>query len=104
MADQITVEVAYALPKEQVIIPVTLAQGATLYDAVVASGIASQFDEINPETIPMGIFGKAVRKPKEQALEDGDRVELYRPLLIDPKTARANRAAKAKAKKTLEDN
>ena len=46
----------------------------------------------------MGIFGKAVRSPKDELLKEADRVEIYRPLIIDPKAARANRAAKAAKK------
>ncbi|MFC3149449.1 RnfH family protein [Litoribrevibacter euphylliae] len=103
MANKIHVEVAYATPESQVILPVSVDEGASLYDAVVHSGIAQQFPEIDPESVPMGIYGKAVRKPKEQALQEGERVEIYRPLKIDPKAARANRAAKAKAKKTLDE-
>ncbi len=101
-SNKIRVEVAYATPEEQTILPLSVEEGATLYDAVVHSGITQQFPEIDPETVPMGIFGKTVRKPKEQALQEGERVEIYRPLKIDPKAARANRAAKAKAKKTLD--
>lgn len=103
MGHKINVEVAYATPELQVILPVSIDEGATLYDAVVQSGIVHQFPEIEPESVPMGVYGKAVRKPKEQTLQDGERVEIYRPLKIDPKAARANRAAKAKAKKTLEN-
>ncbi|MFP8966373.1 RnfH family protein [Pokkaliibacter sp. CJK22405] len=95
----INVEVAYALADDQMIIPLQVEEGCTLYQAVVQSGIVDYYPEIDPETQPMGIFGKAVKKPKEQALRDGERVELYRPLIIDPKQARANRAAKAKADK-----
>jgi putative ubiquitin-RnfH superfamily antitoxin RatB of RatAB toxin-antitoxin module len=102
MANKVHVEVAYATPESQVIVPVTVDEGATLYDAVVRSGISERFPEIDPESVSMGVFGKAVRKPKEQALNEGERVEIYRPLKIDPKTARANRAAKAKAKKALD--
>jgi len=103
MANRIQVEVAYATPDSQVILPVSVEEGASLYDAVVSSGITQQFPEIDPESVPMGIYGKAVRKPKEQALQEGERVEIYRPLKIDPKAASANRAAKAKAKKALDD-
>lgn len=101
-ADKIQVEVAYATPESQVILPVLVEAGSSLFDAVVHSGIVQQFPEIDPEVIPMGVFGKSVRKPKEQEVLEGERIELYRPLKIDPKAARANRAAKAKAKKALD--
>ena len=95
----IKVEVAYALPTEQKILSVQLEEGASAYDAVIRSGIVQLFPEIDPETIPMGIFAKAIAAPKTTALKDGDRVELYRPLIADPKEARAKRAAKMKAQK-----
>ena len=50
--------------------------------------------EIDPDAIDMGVFGKVVKNPAEHALREGDRVELYRPLKIDPKQARLNRAKK----------
>lgn len=96
----ITVEVAYALPHEQKIIAVQVEEESTVYEAVIRSRIAELFPQINPATDPMGIFGKSVRDPKSELLKAGDRVEIYRPLIADPKAARAKRAAKAKAAKT----
>lgn len=90
----IEVEVAYATPERQEILVVAVAEGASAYDAVLKSGILEVFPEIDPETIDMGVFGKVIKKPKEQVLHAGDRVELYRPLKIDPKQARLNRAKK----------
>ncbi|MGB0466235.1 MAG: RnfH family protein [Pontibacterium sp.] len=99
----IHVEVAYALPDVQKIIALDVEEGCTAYEAVVKSGIVAVFPEIDPETIPMGIFGKAIRNPKEVALKEGQRVELYRPLIADPKEVRAKRAAKMKAQKAAKD-
>lgn len=93
------VEVAYALPHDQKIVKLKVELGCTAYEALVRSKLVDHFPEINPETAPMGIFGKALRDPKKEVLSEGQRVEVYRPLLIDPKAARANRAAKAKADK-----
>ncbi|WP_207064035.1 RnfH family protein [Motiliproteus sp. SC1-56] len=93
----INVEVAFALPDEQKIIPVKIEEGATAYDAVVRSRIVEVFPQIDIENAKMGIFGKAIRDPKTEVLREGQRVEIYRPLKIDPKEARANRAAKLKA-------
>ncbi len=90
----LNVEVAYARPERQKIVSVQVPEGTTMVEAVRLSGIAELFPEIDPETIDMGIFGKVVKNPASQALRDGDRVELYRPLLIDPKQARLNRAKK----------
>ena len=91
---KIKVEVAFAAPDEQKIIELDVLIGTTLYDAVVQSGIVKIFPQINIENDKFGIFGKAVKKPKEHELKEGDRVEIYRPLTIDPKQARLNRAAK----------
>ncbi|MEX0604807.1 MAG: RnfH family protein [Marinobacter sp.] len=88
------VEVAYAKPEKQQILRVEVHEGATAFEAAMQSGIVSVFPEIDLETVDMGIFGKVVKAPKAHELRDGDRVELYRPLKIDPKQARLNRARK----------
>lgn len=101
MADgskSINVEVAYALPDKQKIIALTVTQDCCAYDAVLQSRIAEHFDGLDVEQAAMGIFGKAI-KPKDYQLAEGDRVEIYRPLQADPKAARKERAAKAKAAK-----
>jgi len=96
------VEVAYALPTEQKIIALTVADDCSAYDAVIQSGIVELFPQIDPENDPMGIFAKAIKNPKETILREGQRVEIYRPLIADPKEARAKRAAKVKAQKESE--
>lgn len=88
------VEVAYARPDKQEIIQVEAPEGATAVEAVMLSGITAIFPEIDVDSIDMGVFGKVIKKPAEHELRDGDRVELYRPLQIDPKQARLNRAKK----------
>ena len=93
----IQIEVAYALPEKQLIIPLNVKKGTTMYDAVVQSGIAGKFEGLDIDAVPMGVFGKAERKPKERVLEEGERVELYRPLIADPKEVRKKRAAKKAA-------
>lgn len=92
--NKINIEIVYALPNEQKIISLDVMSGTTLYEAIFQSGILASFPQIDVDNDSMGIFGKAVKKPKEYILEEGDRVEIYRPLLIDPKQARLNRAAK----------
>lgn len=92
--NKVKVEVAYATPEEQKIIAVDVLVGTSMYDAVVQSGITDIFPQINIDTDKMGIFGKAVKNPKDHEMREGDRVEIYRPLIIDPKQARLNRAAK----------
>ena len=101
----ITVEVAYATPEKQLIIPVQVPSGTTAYEAVVQSEIVKEFDGIDIENDAMGIFsrvlnGKALPTPKEYVLSEKDRVEIYRPLTIDPKQARLKRA---QAKKTRQE-
>lgn len=95
---KITVEVAFALPERQQIIELQVEQGATAYDAAEQSGIVKAFPEIDLATAKMGIFGKAI-KPKSHEMEAGDRVEIYRALIADPKEARKKRADKVKAAK-----
>lgn len=92
----ISVEVAYATPEKQRIVTVKLAANTTVYDAVLQSGIHVIFPEIDLLSAKMGIFGKVVQ-PETQGLVEGDRIEIYRPLKIDPKASRKARADKAKA-------
>lgn len=92
----IWVEVAYALPEKQKIIKLDVPEGTSVYQAAELSGMTLEFSEINLAESNMGIFGKAVKKPQAQEIKQGQRVEIYRPLLIDPKQARLNRAAKTK--------
>lgn len=92
----IKVEVAFATPEKQLIIEVEVEPGTTMMDAALASGIDKEFDDLDVAASPMGLFGRKVAKPAQEVLREGDRVEIYRPLIIDPKQARLNRAAKAK--------
>lgn len=86
----IQVEVAYAKPHEQVIFSVQVPAETTVEMAIELSGILLRFAEINLDTIQVGIFGKPVSLATK--LNCGDRVEIYRPLQVDPKTARRLRA------------
>ncbi len=97
MEDEIVVEVAYALPNQQVILPLTVAPGTTAQTAIEASGILAKFPEIDINTNKIGIFGKLC-KP-DTALRHLDRVEIYRPLIADPKEVRRQRAAEGKVMK-----
>lgn len=98
MTEMIKVEVAYALPHKQHIVAVDVPRGTTAIEAVKASNISHYFDdfEVN-EALALGIFSKAI--PQKHALSPGDRVEIYRPLKVDPKEVRKARAAKAKAER-----
>ena len=86
------VEVVYALPAAADAVSVDLPAGATLRDAVLASGVLERHPEIRLEKQAFGLFGK--RAPLETRLSPGDRVEVYRGLVIDPKEARRRRAAR----------
>lgn len=92
----ITVEVAYALPERQRIIRLTVPQGTSMLEAVRLSGIAEHFPGLDIDSSAMGIFGKAVPRPAERVLTEGERVEIYRPLIADPKEVRKQRAARAR--------
>ena len=92
----IAVEVAYATPERQLIKALEVPLGTTALEAVRRSNIAAEFPEIDIEKDPMGIFsrpldGKGRPLPAEYEMCAGDRVEIYRPLLIDPKAARLDR-------------
>ncbi|RLA18407.1 MAG: RnfH family protein [Gammaproteobacteria bacterium] len=91
---KIAVEVAYATPEEQVIIPVQIAEAADVESAIVASGVLEQFSDIDLSRNKVGIFGKACKL--DRVLQSGERVEIYRALIADPKAIRKERASKAK--------
>ena len=90
LAGAFEVEVAYAQASRQVVKRVSLAPGATLRDAVEASGLDSDFRELRARPLDVGVFGR--RMDPETALRPGDRVEIYRPLRADPKALRRSRA------------
>jgi len=103
MSDEelIAVEVAYALPYQQKIIELKVLPGTTALAAVERSGIGKIFPEIDVVNAKMGVFGQALGTkglgaPHEYVLNPGDRVEIYRPLICDPKDARRRRAEKTK--------
>lgn len=89
--ERIRVEVVYALPQRQLRVGLELPAGTTAIAAVLASGLSARHPEIDLVRGKIGVFGKVVGP--ETALADGDRVEIYRPMAIDPKAARSARAA-----------
>jgi hypothetical protein len=91
------VEVAYAREQVQALIPVKGRQGMTVAEAIEQSGIRQRFPEIDLAVNKVGIFGKLTKL--EQALARGDRVEIYPPLIADPKQARKQRADGAAPRK-----
>ena len=94
----IKVEVVYPLPDEQKVFALELEQGATVEEAIKQSGILGIYAEIDLPQNRVGIYGELV--DLHTVLQDHDRVEIYRPLEIDPKTARKLRAARTESKKS----
>ena len=91
----IVVEVVYALADKQKLLQLTVPSGTTVRQAALLSGMDVHFPGLDLQTSPLGIFGKAVAKAEERVLQEGERVEIYRPLIADPKEVRKQRAAKA---------
>jgi putative ubiquitin-RnfH superfamily antitoxin RatB of RatAB toxin-antitoxin module len=92
MAEELQVYVVYATPQDEFIRPMRVAPGATVGQAIEESGVLARFPEINLVTQPVGIYGK--KKTLDTALRERDRIEIYRPLVADPKDSRRKRAAK----------
>lgn len=86
MAEEIRVEVVIALAQRQQLVSVTLQQGACVADAIAASGLIKQFDNVDFEKCPVGIWGRVAGR--DSPVHDGDRVEVYRALTRDPREAR----------------
>lgn len=91
------VEVAYARPEKQLILVVEVPEGCLLGAAIESSAIGEKFPEIDLSSAKVGIFGKLAKL--DTPLRAGDRVEIYRPLIADPKEVRKQRAAAGKAMK-----
>lgn len=95
--DMIHVEVAYALPSVQMLIPLEVADDATVEDAIRQSGLLAKFPEIDLATAKVGIWNKATELTA--TLREKDRVEIYRSLIADPKEVRRKRAEEGKVMK-----
>ena len=93
-AETLTIEVAHALPRRQLILELQVVEGTTVEQAIRACGILEQFPEIDLKSSKVGIFGKPCKLT--DTLHHGDRVEIYRALIADPKEIRKQRAAKGK--------
>ena len=94
MPDEILVEIAYALPEEQVIISIKVPTIFNVQQAIEKSGIQKKFPSIDLSKNKVGIFGK--KTTLDHLLKDRDRIEIYRPLILDPKEMRRKRAANKK--------
>ena len=91
MVNTTMIEIAYATPERQEIVECEIVQGTSVREAVKQSNIDEYFPEIDLENCDLGVFGKIVEPTYE--LVDGDRIEIYRPLIADPKEIRRQRAA-----------
>lgn len=98
MSDSIHVEVCYALRDRQEIVQLRLPAGSTVQRAVDASGLLQKHPEIDlAKANKLGVFARLVKA--DTVLRDKDRVEIYRPLIADPKEVRRKRAEEGKAMK-----
>ncbi|TMO76282.1 RnfH family protein [Pseudoalteromonas aurantia] len=90
----IKVDVVYAVPHKAVVMSVDVAEGTSAEQVVLQSGILDKCADIDPTDLTLGIWNRTVKG--KQAVKEGDRIEIYRPLIADPKDARRQRAEKAK--------
>lgn len=93
----IKVEVAFALPQEQILLALDVPAGCTIEQAIQQSGILERYPQIDLAKNKVGIFGRLAKL--SQVLRAGERVEIYRPLIADPKEVRRQRAAEGKVTK-----
>ncbi len=97
MNGKIDIEVVYALPNEQILFKQTVPEGVNVAEAVRLCGILQRYPEIDLSTNKVGIFGRLAKA--DTVLRDKDRIEIYRPLIADPKEVRRKRAEEGKAMK-----
>ncbi|EJD6408578.1 RnfH family protein [Providencia sp. CRE-3FA-0001] len=94
---ELSIEVTYALPEKQFLLSVKVADGTTIEDAIIASGILALRDDIDLKKNKVGIYSRPAKLTDK--VQDGDRIEIYRPLIADPKELRRKRAEKSKETK-----
>ncbi len=90
---ELSISVAYALPERQWVVDLQLPEGASVADALAAVAQLEPFAALDLAEVPLGIYGELVSR--QRSLVDYDRIEIYRPLIVDPKTARRQRAAES---------
>lgn len=93
----IRIEVVYPLPHEQLLLDAQLPEGSTIREGILASGVLERYPELSLDTLEAGVFGKLAKL--DQQLSPRDRIEIYRPLIADPKAVRKQRAAEGKVMK-----
>ena len=87
----IDIEVVYAMPEKQKLIKLSVPASTTALEAAKQSGLDQEFKGLNYDSTPMGIYGKVI-VPSVHKMKHGERLELYRPLIADPKLRRKRRA------------
>ncbi|TQV86993.1 RnfH family protein [Aliikangiella coralliicola] len=92
--DKITIELIYALPDKQELLTLDVEEGTNIGEAIELSGILNQYPEIDLATNKVGLFSKVSKL--DQSLREGDRIEIYRPLIADPKEMRRKKAMEKK--------
>jgi putative ubiquitin-RnfH superfamily antitoxin RatB of RatAB toxin-antitoxin module len=97
MTEKINIEVVYALPDEQILLKRSVPSGSTVAEAIQASGVLDKHPEIDLADNKLGIFGKLTKA--DAVVRDKDRIEIYRPLIADPKEVRRKRAEEGKVMK-----
>ena len=97
----INIEVIYALPTEQTLLKRKVPEGTTVAEAIEASGVLGKYPEINLAVSKLGIFGKMTKM--DTVLRDKDRIEIYRPLIADPKEVRRKRAEAGKVQEKIQE-
>ena len=97
MSDKVNIEVVYALPDEQILLNRSVLAGTTVAEAIQASGVLDKHPEIDLASNKLGIFGKLTKA--DAVVRDKDRIEIYRPLIADPKEVRRKRAEEGKVMK-----
>ena len=103
MPELISVEVAFASPSEQALLVIEMAVGSTAADAIRRSGLQGRFPEHDFDAMQIGVWGRPVRR--DYPVMDGDRIEIYRPLLLDPRDARRRLARAGRSMgQALEDD
>jgi len=95
--EKLNVEIVYALPEKQTLLSFQVEEGTTLDQGIELSGIQAHYPDLDLATMKVGLFGKLT--PRTHVLREKDRIELYRPLLADPKEVRKRRAEAGKAMK-----
>lgn len=92
MAELLRISLCYATPTEEILRELSVAPGTTIGQAISASGLLAELPEFELGVTPVGVYGK--KKPLDTVLREHDRIELYRPLVADPKDSRRRRAQK----------